>query len=615
MTERESLRSPSEGQRIGRYLLESPIGVGAMATVYRAEDTQLSRPVALKVLHPHLASAEAARARFSREARTAASLAHEFVPAVYDCSDEGDEVAFIACELLSGPTLKAFVEAHGALLPEAALAVTLQLSEALAAAHELGIIHRDVKPENALLHEARCVKLTDFGLAHLRFAPSLTMTGQVLGSPAHMSPEHINGSVCTESSDLFSLGTVLYYLLTAKLPFEATTPQELFRKVLTGRYRPVEQIDPRVGSRISRIVDRLLQVKPSDRFGRADELSQALQVELEGAGIEDSEGFVATYLADPRGAREELEQALPARLLAWSQAELGRRQMSGAFALLSRALVYAPEDRDLLRALRRIGRRRLGRRLALGAVACLLTGLLAGAGWAWWTARQQEAAQVRPLRLDVPLPAVPQLSVPPEPKAPPVRNSSASRRPSDRAASRSASSEAGAAVTETPTVEAPAMRRVELRPTPMNVLVSVDGSEPRPFGPKSRVLELPLGSHSVAFSGATGCCEPETRRIDLKAGEAPVVVDVRLAPRDARLYVASDVPASVTVEGLPNSQRALEVIRVPLGDSYQRQLRVRVSAPGYVSRSFEVSARAGALARLDVSLTPVKEAAPREPED
>ncbi len=620
MEARTSLSSGALGQVIGRYVLEEAIGVGAMATVYRARDTHLSRAVALKVLHPHLSASEAARARFSREARTAASLTHEFVPPVFDCSSESDEVCYIASELLSGPTLKVFVANHGALLPEAALAIGLQLCRALSAAHELGIIHRDIKPENALLHDDRCVKLTDFGLAHLRFAPSLTATGQVLGSPAHMSPEHVNGSVCTEASDIFSMGTVLYYLLAGSLPFEAQTPQELFRKILTGRYRSLDQVDGRIGTRISRIVDRCLRVKPGDRYGSADALAAALNAELSGMGVSDPDALCADFLRAPGPHSASMVRTSPDRLLRWATVELEAGQVAGAIAILNRALAYTPEHRDVRRALERIGRRRLGRRIAL--VTALATGVIALMVLVIAYAPQY-------LPFGAPLDDMPQGAVDapaesdgsasgaaPEDTgvAEPTRAASGGERGTDvtSASGRDASRDPvvrqkSASATPQGQEVAAETRSVVFKPTPMNVTIQIDDDPPFAFGPDSRVRALKVGTHRIVFRGAGGCCEEVVRQLELEAASDPLTLAVILPPRDARLYVDTNVPASVAIEGMDEAQRALDVVRLPLGQDYQRTFSLRVSAEGYQAESRSVTVQAGALKRVPIALRPVQD--------
>src|SRR6185295_1762819 len=233
-------------KRLEKYEIVDEIGHGGMATVYRARDTRLDRLVALKVMHPHLQGAKEARARFSREALTIARLHHPAILEIYDYSGEESDTSYIAAELLTGPTLKQFADAHHDIPPEICACVAIQLARALAAAHAEGVIHRDVKPENVLLHENRCVKLTDFGIAQLVDVQGMTTTGQVLGSPAHMAPEQIEGKECDPRSDLFSLGTVLYLLATSELPFSGSNPHQVLKRIMEGRFKDPLQARPSI---------------------------------------------------------------------------------------------------------------------------------------------------------------------------------------------------------------------------------------------------------------------------------------------------------------------------------------------------------------------------------
>ena len=208
--------------RLGRYEIERVIGTGGMGIVLRGYDTELNRPVAIKVLAPYLAHNGAARQRFAREGRAAAAVVHEHVVAIYNVESEG-EVPFLVMQYVAGESLQDRVERQGPLGPKEILRIGIQAAAGLAAAHQQGLVHRDVKPANILLESGvERVLLTDFGLARAMDDASLTHTGIVAGTPHYMSPEQASGRPVDFRSDLFSLGAVLYFMATGHPPFRAS---------------------------------------------------------------------------------------------------------------------------------------------------------------------------------------------------------------------------------------------------------------------------------------------------------------------------------------------------------------------------------------------------------
>ncbi|MEE1651312.1 Stk1 family PASTA domain-containing Ser/Thr kinase [Brachybacterium sp. J144] len=206
-----------------RYRVEEPIARGGMATVHRGHDLRLDRVVALKIMHPHLAMDEDFRRRFGREARAAARLAHRNVVGVFDQGADADRI-YLAMELIEGPTLRARIAEEERLTVRAALDVTAQVLEAMVAAHGAGIVHRDIKPENILIDPHGVVKVADFGLARAIGTSNSSASTTLLGTVAYISPEVVTRGHCDERSDLYSLGVVLFEMLTGRQPFVGEQP-------------------------------------------------------------------------------------------------------------------------------------------------------------------------------------------------------------------------------------------------------------------------------------------------------------------------------------------------------------------------------------------------------
>lgn len=274
---------------VDHYELHEELGRGGMATVYRATDLRLQREVALKLLHAHIADQPESRSRFIREARAAARLHHPNILHIYDFSGEDAGVGYLATELIHGPTLREMESRDLRAYPEIAACLLWILSCALEEAHNAGVIHRDIKPENIMIDDEGQPRLMDFGLARLRDSQRMTMTGTLLGSPAHMAPEIIHGEDYDGRVDIFALGTVLYFLCTGSLPFDAESPAALLRKILMGEYTPANTKNERVLAPLQQIIARMLATDPDDRFKDAAALSAALREFLMLVGIDAPE--------------------------------------------------------------------------------------------------------------------------------------------------------------------------------------------------------------------------------------------------------------------------------------------------------------------------------------
>jgi hypothetical protein len=266
------------GRRLGKYQIESLIGRGGMATVYRAHDTVLNRSVAIKVLDPALAVDPRAVERFRREAVTAANLEHPSIVRVYDVQQEGN-LHYIAMRYVHGTTLREILRDNGPLPMDAIISIVRPVAEALHYAHRHGVIHRDVKPGNILVEPDGTVLLTDFGIARAADGSQagLTATGNVMGTADYLAPEQISGRPPDSRADIYSLGIVLYEMLTGVTPFAGeNTATILYRQVYEDP-PPLRAINPRLPAELQPIIDRALAKNPNLRYADALDLARDLE--------------------------------------------------------------------------------------------------------------------------------------------------------------------------------------------------------------------------------------------------------------------------------------------------------------------------------------------------
>jgi eukaryotic-like serine/threonine-protein kinase len=260
-----------------RYEIEELVGTGGMSSVYRARDQLLERLVALKVLHPHYGDDEEYVERFRREARSVAQLSHPHIVTVID-RGEDDGQQFIVFEYIDGENLKQLLARTGPLPTRRALELALEIADALAFAHENGLIHRDVKPQNVLVSRDGDAKVTDFGIARsLDVEHGVTQTGTVLGTSNYLSPEQASGKPTTQSTDVYSLGVVVYELLTGDVPFPGDNFVAVAMKHLNEQPPDVLEQRPDVPIRLAAAIDRALEKDPARRFPSMDQFAWELR--------------------------------------------------------------------------------------------------------------------------------------------------------------------------------------------------------------------------------------------------------------------------------------------------------------------------------------------------
>lgn len=262
--------------RMGRYEIVGAIGFGGMAVVLKGFETALRRFVAIKVLASHLASSATARHRFSREARAAASVLHPNVIAIHSVA-EFNGLPYLAMPYIAGGSVQDRIDQAGPIDVEATVRIGMQIASGLAAAHEQGLVHRDIKPANILLEPGlERVIITDFGLARAADDASITQTGILAGTPHYMSPEQAKGESVDHRSDLFSLGSVLFTMLTGRVPFRSETSYGVLRKITDQPAPQIRKSNPVVPSWLAKLVQKLHRADPQQRFQSAEEVSKLL---------------------------------------------------------------------------------------------------------------------------------------------------------------------------------------------------------------------------------------------------------------------------------------------------------------------------------------------------
>jgi eukaryotic-like serine/threonine-protein kinase len=552
-----------EPPAIEKYEVQEEIGHGGMATVYRAHDRRLGRDVAVKVIHRHLRESLEIAARFVSEARAVAKLKHPNIVEVYDVSDEDAAERYLVVELVRGPTLRKLLAETGHMPAEVAVAIGLEIGAALDHAHEAGVVHRDVKPENVLveLRESPAsnrtsqertpetsgarIKITDFGIAKLLDAQGVTSTGQVLGSPAHMAPEQIEGGEVGPRSDVFGLGVLLYECMVGRLPFDGKNPAQVLRKVLDGSFTPPDRARPTVGARLSRVVEKALSREADHRFASAAELCDALAAELELVGMTDHRRELAEFLADPKAYVADYEPRIVKRLVELGKRARAARDLPAAAACFNRALAFRPDDTELIRQVAGLAQTERMRRFTVRAGAIALGSLTLGAV-AYGVTRA-----IAP-------PAIEQVAREAEPK--PVLDPSAPLQPEPRVVERVPRTPASA-LEEPEKVKAPRVTgplipnepkpKQKTRKVVINVqgskaaIVRVDGEMVNWFQGE---IELPIGARTFTVSPPDeDCCEvPPPSLIKIVEGDDAQPIGLRLPFRKATVALAGPTGAEAT---------------------------------------------------------------------
>jgi serine/threonine protein kinase/tetratricopeptide (TPR) repeat protein len=262
-----------------RYEILKLLGQGGMGAVYKARDTELDRIVALKLIRPELAKNPEVLRRFKQELILARQVTHKNVIRIFDLG-QSDGIKFITMDFVEGQDLRSLLLEKSKLAPEQAVRIMLQICRALEAAHNEGVIHRDLKPQNIMLDASGRVYVMDFGIARSAYLPGMTQTGMLIGTPEYMSPEQGRGEKLTERSDIFSLGIIFYEMLIGKSPYYSDTPLATLWKRMQEKATPPIVVDPTLPQALSSIVVKALEIEPEKRFASAGEMAQQLEIWL-----------------------------------------------------------------------------------------------------------------------------------------------------------------------------------------------------------------------------------------------------------------------------------------------------------------------------------------------
>ena len=341
------------GQTISHYKITEKLGEGGMGVVYKAQDTTLDRPVALKFLAAQLLEDENARERFIREAKAAAALNHPNICTVYEI-DEAHEKSFIAMEFVEGGSVRERVRERPLPLDEA-LDIAIQTAEGLQVAHDKGIVHRDIKASNLIVTPQGRVKIMDFGLAQLAGRSHFTKTNTILGTPAYMSPEQAQRLPTDRRTDVWSLGVVIYEMVAGRLPFQAEREEAVSYAIVHQEPEPLTALRVGVPVELDHIVGKALAKDPDERYQHVDEM-----------------------MVDLRGLRKAAESRRPGR----DTARPSPQPPGGA------PPAGVPAPRDEARASGRHPKRRLG-------IITAVVGLVAISAAVWWGVRKRSSDRAR----------------------------------------------------------------------------------------------------------------------------------------------------------------------------------------------------------------------------
>ncbi|MBN2718540.1 MAG: serine/threonine protein kinase [Deltaproteobacteria bacterium] len=629
-----------KNRRLGRYELKEEIGRGGMATVYRGYDSSLKRNVAVKVLHPHLITHKEARARFEREARSVARLHHHSIVEIYDYAEAENGDVYIVMELVDGYTLRDFLNSRVGqpLMAEGAALIARQIFTALQIAHEEGIVHRDVKPENILIGKSGQIQLSDFGIAFLAGIGQMTATGQILGSPTYMSPEHIESPSVDARADIFSVGTILYEMAVGQPPFIGNNPHQIIKRVVEGYYDHPLSVNPSVGHPVSSVIVKCLQQQPERRYQSAAEAVTDLETILNQMGIDEADRAQKLYVNNPAEWEETHLPAVVARTLQMGKDAQKSKHLPLAMNHLNRVLAIEPTNDIALSMVNVLSRRRrLKRNMErIGGVAAIsvivIAIVLAVVMYRYGKSSDAQARDQVAFSKDMPNPPetegtgeIPREAVsaekrgkngPREESVSPNPDRGTTKRvviikkdtevdsPLSRVIISDSALDNGSERVKkqrTSPTDPPPTRRVIFNPLPMSVDIVIDDVQKFTFKATDRARDLSIGSHTIQFIPADDRLEPLTRTIDVVESESPLTVPARLRWKPGTLLIKSNVNADLAVNGRSLGS-ANEPIEIDIKKGPSTSFEILLSARGYHPIEKLVSVSAGKTTEFVVQL-------------
>jgi eukaryotic-like serine/threonine-protein kinase len=605
------------GKKLGRYDILEEIGRGGMAVVYRGFDPQLNRQVALKILHPHLVTHHEARERFEREALSIARLRHPSIVEVYDYAGSANGDVYIVMELIEGITLRSLLESREGkpFLPETAALILRSIFSALQTAHEAGIVHRDVKPENILIDSRGSVRLTDFGIAYLGGMGQMTTTGQILGSPAYMSPEHIESPVVDARSDIFSVGILLYEMTTGHPPFVGNNPHQIIKRVVEGYYDNPLLVNPAIGHDMAAIIVRCLHPNPDLRYPSAAEAITALEALLRHASVTDMEQTLQRCLNNPDDWEQQMTPLIIAATLDLGKIARQQRRLPEAMTHLNRVLAMDPHNETALSIVQMLSRkRRIQRNIKRIRTVLLLATMIAGVIWilvhlAGLSTPAEPSSPPQSAFPDTPAPSETSLPEPirqpavasPNPSPSPQNDATTTLKPPGPTLPDRLPASAKRPFRSGTPADGAKPRTVIFVPHPMSVDIIINGTDRFTYKSTDHSRLLPPGHHRVEFIPADNRLQSQIVTFHLTESETPYRIGARLQWKPAILKVNSNVDTRVVVNGR-DVGRTNQQIDLEMKSGPKDSIRIDVSASGYRPMQQQVQIFSGKTTDLDFQL-------------